>query len=71
MIRDIQRLVDKTPFVDTHEHLWEEKSRIAALQKDAVKNAWAPDFGLLFCHYANSDLLVAGMPADDMTQLFS
>jgi predicted TIM-barrel fold metal-dependent hydrolase len=70
-IREIRHLIDKTPFVDTHEHLYEETTRLKALEKGAVERSWAPDFGLLFCHYADADLVVAGMPPADVSKLFS
>jgi len=71
MLRDIRNLVDRTPLVDTHEHLFEESTRVAALIKGAVERSWAPDFGLLFAHYADADLIVAGMPPKDKDRLFS
>lgn len=61
--KNIQGLVDQTPFVDTHEHLWEESLRLKA--KAGNLPVPAPDFGMLFCHYSDSDLQVAGMPPKD------
>ena len=60
--RDILHLVESTPFVDTHEHLWEEKHRVDALRRGRDFNIWAPDIGLLLGHYVDSDLIVAGLP---------
>lgn len=64
----LRELVEKTPFIDTHEHLVEEERR----------TDWKPvglvpcdDWGLLFTHYIDSDLLVAGMPPADMEKLRS
>jgi hypothetical protein len=65
---DIAARVAKTPFVDTHEHLVEE----------ARRTEWKPDgrvpcddWALLFSHYLNSDLIVAGMPRADMGRFLS
>lgn len=63
----IQVLVDKTPLVDTHEHLPPEADRIAGLrQKETTP---APDFGMLMSHYTDADLQVAGMSGDDYQKL--
>jgi hypothetical protein len=64
----ISALVEQTPFVDTHEHLWEESSRLEnkAGRKPQMP---APDLGMLMCHYTDSDLKVAGMPAADHQKL--
>jgi len=66
--RDIAGRVRRTPFVDTHEHLVEEESR----------TRWQPspllpcdDWALLFSHYADSDLMVAGMSQREREVLFS
>lgn len=65
---DIAQLVDDTAFVDTHEHIPEEENR----------TAWRPgavtacdDWSVLFSHYLDSDLTVAGMPATDRGSLTS
>jgi hypothetical protein len=63
----IQVLVDKTPLMDTHEHLPPEADRIAGLgQKETTP---APDFGMLMSHYTDADLQVAGMSGDDYQKL--
>lgn len=67
---DVRALVEKTPFVDTHEHLWPEKMRLAAV-KGREEDIPAADFSMLLCHYANSDLQVAGMPGADYERLVS
>ncbi len=67
--RDILHLVESTPFVDTHEHLWEEKHRVDALRRGRDFNIWAPDIGLLLGHYVDSDLIVAGLPPKDMEKV--
>ena len=60
---EISDLIDYTPFVDTHEHLFEESKRLDALESrftEPVPVA-APDVGLLFSHYSEHDLQCAGM----------
>ncbi len=62
---DIRKLVDQTPIVDTHEHIIEEKNRLNP------GNHWRmDDIGVLFTHYLDSDLLVAGMPQEDLNKVF-
>lgn len=65
---DIAARVRRTPLVDTHEHLVEESSR----------TDWKPggmitcdDWSVLFMHYIDSDLIVAGMPPADRAALTS
>ncbi len=65
---EIRKLVDKTPLMDTHEHLPPEADRVADLKKE---DASPSDFGMLFSHYADSDLLVSGMPEKDCESLVS
>jgi hypothetical protein len=60
--------VGQTPLVDTHEHLIEEAER---LQGPAHPRVQCDDWALLFSHYLNSDLLVAGMPPADMERFLS
>ena len=63
----IRELVWKTPLVDTHEHLWEEKVRLeATAEKSSIP---APDFGMLMMHYTDSDLQVSGMPPAEYQKL--
>jgi predicted TIM-barrel fold metal-dependent hydrolase len=52
--------VFQTPFIDTHEHLIEEKERLAASHPRVKSDDWS----ILLSHYLNSDLIVAGMPQD-------
>jgi predicted TIM-barrel fold metal-dependent hydrolase len=59
--------VFETPFIDTHEHLLEEKERLAA----SHPRVQADDWSLLLSHYLNSDLLVAGMPKEAYDAFFS
>ena len=64
----IRELVEKTPFVDTHEHLWEESARLEKGAK-GEKDMPPSDFGMLMCHYTDSDLKVAGMSDGDYKKL--
>ena len=59
--------VFKTALIDTHEHLIEEKERLAA----SHPRVQADDWSLLMNHYLNSDLLVAGMPKEAYDRFFS
>jgi predicted TIM-barrel fold metal-dependent hydrolase len=59
--REIAEQVRNTPFVDTHEHLMEEKTTLAQ------KGDWTLTLG----HYLASDFLTAGMPAEDHKKFFS
>lgn len=65
--QDIAALVDKTPWVDTHEHIWEEANRLKS--KEGASPFPAPDFGILFTHYSDSDLRVSGMSQEDSDKL--
>ncbi len=58
--------VEKTPFVDTHEHLIEEADRISGKNSRIKANDWS----MLLSHYIDSDLLTAGMPSDDYNHFF-
>jgi predicted TIM-barrel fold metal-dependent hydrolase len=57
-----------TPLIDTHEHLIEEKERLAGTSHPRVQ---ADDWSLLLSHYLNSDLRVAGMPKEAQGRFFS
>ncbi len=63
--RELERLVDQTPLVDTHEHLPDEEERL--------RGEWVPcdDWSVLFSHYLDSDLATAGMPDRDLERLLS
>jgi predicted TIM-barrel fold metal-dependent hydrolase len=60
--------VFQAPLIDTHEHLIEEKDRLAGTAHPRVK---ADDWSLLLSHYLNSDLLVAGMLRKAQDKFFS
>jgi len=66
---EIKQLIDRTPFVDTHEHLWEESVRVQALTMGKESPIPPADFGILFSHYTDSDLIVSGMPPADMAKI--
>ena len=66
--KQIAEKVRRTPFIDTHEHLIEEKSRLAGTSNPRVK---CDDWAFVLSHYYDSDLLSAGMPEKDYTRFFS
>jgi predicted TIM-barrel fold metal-dependent hydrolase len=61
----IESRVLATPFIDTHEHLPDEVDRLAG------RGFPCDDWSLLLHDYLASDLLSAGMPAQERTRLFS
>jgi hypothetical protein len=58
--------LDTVPLADTHEHILEESSRLEPGDRWRLD-----DIGVLFSHYAESDLLVAGMPREDLERVHS
>ncbi|MCP3463527.1 amidohydrolase family protein [Bradyrhizobium sp. CCGUVB23] len=62
--RQIAQWVEETPFVDTHEHLIEESQRLSG----AIHPRTMPcdDWAYLFRSYVAEDLVVAGLPANDL-----
>ncbi len=66
--RAIVEKVFQTPLIDTHEHLMEEKERLAAASRPRDES---DDWSLLLSHYLDSDLVVAGMSGDTYDQFFS
>jgi predicted TIM-barrel fold metal-dependent hydrolase len=60
--------VEATPFVDTHEHLLEESTRLKGLGAHGLQPC--DDAALLFYHYAGDDLWSAGMTADEKSRFF-
>ncbi|MCE9614392.1 MAG: amidohydrolase [Lentisphaerae bacterium] len=66
--RALAELVKAAPLVDTHEHLLEERTRLSPPGPETRWEA-ARDFSVLFSHYAFDDLVVAGMPEDDLRAL--
>jgi hypothetical protein len=61
--------IEATPFVDTHEHLIEESTRLRGEVGDRLLRC--NDWAYLFSHYVDSDLISAGMPPDDHRRFFS
>jgi len=66
--REIYARVFSTPFVDTHEHLIEEKCRFDISLYPRIRS---DDWSIIFSHYLNSDFLTAGIPPDDLDRFFS
>ena len=62
----MEEKVWSTPFVDTHEHLLEESTRL----QGSNERITADDWSLLLRHYLVSDLLSAGMPIEDCQRFF-
>ncbi len=67
----IETLAEATQFVDTHEHLLEEETRLGGPSGASHPAQALKDFAVLFSHYADSDLLSAGMTAEDYRRLFT
>jgi hypothetical protein len=61
--------ISATPFVDTHEHLLEERTRLAGV--GAHRMLPCLDAALLFAHYAKDDLWSSGMTAEESERIFS
>lgn len=66
---ELYHFIEKTPFIDTHEHLPPESERIS--NKDDKSKTPANDFSLFFSHYADSDLQVAGLSSEDYKRFIS
>jgi uncharacterized protein len=65
----LERRIDQTSFIDVHEHLVEERTRLL-LAGEHIEVPCA-DASLLFWDYAVDDLAVAGMPAAARERFFS
>ena len=65
----LRQLIDATPFVDTHEHLIEERTRLAGAGAHRLQPC--VDAALLFSHYAKDDLWSAGMTGAEAEHFFS
>jgi hypothetical protein len=57
--------INATPYVDTHEHLLEERTRLAGAGAHSLQPC--VDAALLFAHYSKDDLWSSGMGADEST----
>ncbi len=64
----IRKKVFQTPFIDTHEHLVEERDRIIGPWPLHFK---ADDWSRILAGYINSDMLTAGMPQEKYDKFFS
>jgi predicted TIM-barrel fold metal-dependent hydrolase len=72
---DVHELIAQTPLVDTHEHLVDESRRVDTSKFS--ENFWlrpiftGKDFSVLFSHYADADLKVAGMSSEALGKFSS
>ncbi len=66
--KTIYERVWRTPFIDTHEHLPEEKDRLVGTSDSRVKS---DDWTMVLSHYLSSDILTAGMPQKQVDKFFS
>ncbi len=60
--------VMNTPFIDTHEHLIEEKERLSGTAHPRVKS---DDWSMVLSHYIDADMVAAGMPQEKRDRFFS
>lgn len=67
-LAEISTQVNETYFVDTHEHLIEEKGRFTGTRHPRVR---ADDWTMVFSHYIDDDLRVAGMSREEYDRFFS
>lgn len=65
----IRERIDQTPFVDTHEHLLEERTRLAGSGTHRLLPC--DDAALLLHHYAGDDLASAGMTEAERERFFA
>jgi predicted TIM-barrel fold metal-dependent hydrolase len=68
IFRTIQDRVEATPFIDTHEHLIEERGRLIGTQHPRVR---ADDWTMVFSHYIDSDFRSASMSPKEYDLFFS
>jgi len=69
--KTIAEKVFNTAIIDTHEHLPDEKDRLGDRLMIGDKNDKSNDWTYLFSHYLDSDMLSAGMSANDYKRFFS
>lgn len=69
MRQELEYRIQQTRFIDTHEHLLEETTRLAGPSNSKFQPC--DDFALLFEHYAQDDLRSAGMSAEALANFFS
>jgi len=60
--------VNATAFIDTHEHLIDERDRLAGTSHPEVKS---DDWSMIFSHYIKADMVSAGMSQADLDKFFS
>lgn len=66
---ELRARIAATRFIDTHEHLVEERTRLAGAGAHRLQPC--DDFALLFRHYAADDLLAAGMSPAEQARFFA
>jgi len=66
--KKIFQKVFQTPFIDTHEHLVEEKERLIGTDSSVVKS---DDWTVVLSQYFDSDMVTAGMPEELNGRFFS
>ncbi len=67
---EIKKLIDSTPFIDTHEHLAEESDRLAGTISGPYALPPIRDFSIFFTAYARYDLTSAGLPNTEVNRLY-
>jgi uncharacterized protein len=67
--QELENRIQKTAFIDTHEHLLEETTRLGGPGNSKFQPC--DDFALLFEHYGQDDLRSAGMSPEALAQFFS
>jgi len=67
----IEEKVFNTTIIDTHEHLPDEKDRLGDHLLIGDRADKSNDWTYLFSHYLDSDMLSAGMSANDYKRFFS
>lgn len=65
---ELSELVQKTPFIDTHEHIMNESERVNA---GRIIDGKANDWSFLFSHYFEDDMVVSGLQAKVKERFFS
>jgi uncharacterized protein len=66
--KDILDKVLKTLLIDTHEHLFDEDTRLA---KAPGSRSEPDDWSLILKHYLDSDMMTCGMPQSEYDRFFS
>ena len=66
---DVSKLVNGTPFIEPHEHLLEESTRLKRLE-NFHPFCTSSDFSILFSHYGEDDLRSTGMSTEERRRFF-